>query len=164
VDFLLLVFAFFFRLLFYFFVCFFDNDWARSGHRSSIIFAASFIGVAAIFGRFCMGLMSDRIGKKRFLMICICLQTLTWAWMIYVSDAWMINVFAPTFGFSYGGISFKLSAIVGDLLGRAQSGTITGVIFGVGGMCTALGPLITGEVFDRTGSYLPTFLFAVGRM
>ena len=54
-----------------------------------------------------------------------------------------------------------LPAIAGDFFGRAHADTITGTIFGVGGMCTALGPVITGGISDGLGSYQLAFLLAV---
>ena len=73
----------------------------------------------------------------------------------------MINIFSITFGLSYAGISAMLPAMVGDFFGRKNAGSITGIVFAIGGLCAAAGPLIAGSISDRMGSYEPAFIIAI---
>ena len=64
---------------------------------------------------------------------------------------------AVAFGFSYGTISALFAAIVGDLFGAEQAGSMVGLLFAVAGTLAAWGPLAAGFVYDTTGSYGPIF-------
>jgi MFS family permease len=129
--------------------------------KSSAVFAVSLIGIAAIIGRFGLGAISDFIGRKKTLFICIVFQVFSWFWIIWVREAWMINLFSWTFGLSYAGISAMLPAIVGDFFGRKNAGSITGIIFAIDGLCAAAGTFIAGSISDRTGSYELAFIIGV---
>ena len=127
--------------------------------------AASFmsvIGISSIIGRLVMGAVSDRLGGKRTLVICLVLQALAVFWLLGATDIWMLYLFAAVFGFAYGGCVPLLPVIAGELFGLKSIGEIIGVqMLGVaiGG---AIGPLLGGYVFDVTGSYY--FAFTVGGM
>ena len=125
--------------------------------------AASFmivIGISSIIGRLVMGALSDRLGGKRTLVICLVLQALAMFWLLRATDIWMIYLFAAVFGFAYGGCVPQLPVIAGEIFGLKSIGEIVGFqMLGVaiGG---AIGPLLGGYVFDVTGSYY--FAFTVG--
>jgi MFS family permease len=51
-------------------------------------------------------------------------------------------------------------AIVGDFFGREYAGALTGMIFALGGPAVALGPVVAGWIYDRTGAYFVAFLLS----
>ena len=67
-------------------------------------------------------------------------------------------IFSVLFGIGYGGRSTFLSAIRGDYFGRKAFGTIIGISLVPMTLCMVLGPLIIGNVFDRTGDYTASFI------
>jgi MFS family permease len=123
--------------------------------------AASFmivIGISSIIGRLVMGAVSDRLGGKRTLVICLVLQALAMFWLLGATDIWMLYLFATVFGFAYGGCVPLLPVIAGEIFGLKSIGEIIGVqMLGVaiGG---AIGPLLGGYVFDVTQSYNFAFM------
>jgi MFS family permease len=125
------------------------------------VVAANFlvvIGLFSIFGRLAMGAVSDRLGGRTTLAICLVMLALTMFWLLVVADVWMFYLFAAVFGFAYGGCVPQLPIIVGELFKLRSIGSIVGwQMFGVaiGG---AIGPLLGGFVFDVTGSYNTAFL------
>jgi MFS family permease len=125
------------------------------------VVAANFlvlIGVFSIIGRLAMGGVSDRLGGKLTLAICLVLQALAMFWLLRVTDIWMIYLFAAVFGFAYGGCVPLLPVIAGEIYELKSIGAIVGVqMLGVaiGG---AIGPLLGGKVWDVTGSYYLAFL------
>jgi len=109
-----------------------------------------------------MGAVSDRLGGKRTLVICLVLQALAMFWLLGATDIWMLYLFAAVFGFAYGGCVPQLPVIAGEIFELKSIGAIVGVqMLGVaiGG---AIGPLLGGYVFDVTGSYY--FAFTVSGM
>jgi OFA family oxalate/formate antiporter-like MFS transporter len=117
----------------------------------------SVIGISSIIGRLAMGTVSDRLGGKRTLVICLALQALAMFWLLKATDILMLYLFAAVFGFAYGGCVPLLPVIAGELFELKSIGTIVGVqMLGVaiGG---AIGPVLGGYVFDVTGSYYLAF-------
>ncbi len=123
--------------------------------------AASFmsvIGISSIIGRLAMGAVSDRLGGKRTLFICLILQALAMFWLLRATDIWMLYLFAAVFGFAYGGCVPQLPVIAGEIFELKSIGEIVGFqMLGVaiGG---AIGPFLGGYVFDVTGTYNLAFL------
>jgi MFS family permease len=127
------------------------------------VVAASFlsvIGISSIIGRLVMGAVSDRLGGKRTLVICLALQALAMFWLLRATDIWMFYLFAAVFGFAYGGCVPLLPVIAGEIFELKSIGAIVGVhMLGVaiGG---AIGPLLGGYVFDVTHSYYFAFMIS----
>jgi MFS family permease len=116
------------------------------------------IGIFSIIGRLAMGAISDRLGGKRTLVICLALQALVMFWLLRATDIWMLYLFAAAFGFAYGGCVPQLPVIAGEIFKLKSIGAIVGVqMLGVaiGG---AIGPLLGGRTFDVTGTYYLAFL------
>ena len=125
------------------------------------VVAANFlvvIGIFSIIGRLVMGAVSDRLGGKLTLAICLVLQALAMFWLLRATDIWMLYLFAAVFGFAYGGCVPQLPVIAGEIFELKSIGAIVGVqMLGVaiGG---AIGPLLGGKVWDVTDSYYFAFL------
>jgi len=123
--------------------------------------AASFmivIGISSIIGRLVMGAVSDRLGGKRTLVICLVLQALAMFWLLRATDIWMLYLFAAVFGFAYGGCVPLLPVIAGEIFELKSIGAIIGVqMLGVaiGG---AIGLVLGGRIWDVTGNYLLAFM------
>jgi MFS family permease len=122
------------------------------------LIALSLLGVFATLGRLTMGFISDRIGRKKTLMINLCLQIFSWLWIIVTTQSWMILLFTTVFGFSYAGITAVFPAIVGDYFGRFKAASLIGVMFTIAGSAAAIGPLVGGYLYDLTKSYQLAFL------
>lgn len=78
--------------------------------------------------------------------------------MPFATSSWMLYGFAVLFGIGYGGCVTAESPLVAQLFGLGSHGLILGIIafgFTIGG---AIGPWLTGYVFDVTKSYQFAFL------
>lgn len=118
----------------------------------------SIIGASGIAGRVLMGIIADRIGRKRTAILCVLLQAGTFIWLAFSQDLWMLYVFAIIYGFANGGMTTSMSALIGDTFGLARMGTILGLLdvgFGIG---AAVGSTIGGLIFDITNNYFIAFL------
>ncbi|MFC2008195.1 MFS transporter [Chloroflexota bacterium] len=125
------------------------------------VVAANFlvvIGLFSIIGRLTMGAVSDRLGGRPTLAICLAMQALAMFFLLRVADIRMFYLFAAVFGFAYAGCVPQLPIIAGELFALRSIGAIIGVqMLGVaiGG---AIGPVLGGYVFDVTGTYYIAFL------
>lgn len=130
----------------------------------SAIAAASVIAViggVSAAGRISMGVVGDRIGNKRGLIIVFVIAFAAFLWLQTARELWMFYLFAVVFGFAYGGLVVLESPMIAELFGLKAHGAIMGVIhFGatIGG---ATSPLLAGRLFDATDSYKMAFLILV---
>jgi len=130
-------------------------DLGISAATSANILAA--IGGSSIIGKILLGKAADIFGSKKILIIGFVLILAAMLWIIPAKGVWALYTFAATFGFAYGGCVAAESPIVADLFGLRAHGFLLGVIsssFTTGG---AMGPWITGYIFDSTGSYRMAF-------
>jgi len=116
------------------------------------------IGGLGILGKVLLGRIGDIIGSRQTLIFGFILMSVALFWLVPAKMVWMLFSIAGIFGFAYGGCTVSQSPLVAELFGLRSHGLIFGV-FGIsvtsGG---ALGPLLTGYIFDFTGSYHMAFL------
>jgi MFS family permease len=118
----------------------------------------STIGATSIAGRITMGAISDRIGIRKAIVICMVSQGILIAWLATLSATWEFYLFAVLFGFAYGGSVPLFPALTGELFGVGHMGLLLAFVTIGGGIGGALGPLLAGHIFDTTGSYFTAFL------
>jgi len=116
------------------------------------------IGGLGILGKVVSGRAGDIIGSRQTLMLGFVLMSIALIWLVPAETAWILFSIAGIFGFGYGGCAVSHSPIIGDLFGLKSHGLIFGVfdlsVMGGG----AIGPLLTGYLFDVTNSYKMAFL------
>jgi len=112
----------------------------------------------SIVGLVLLGSAADRIGNRRVFIICFILMSAALFGLMPAKEVWMLYLFAGVLGLGYGSIAAVASPLVAQLFGLASHGLIYGFFgfgFSIGG---AVGPLLTGYIFDITGSYQTAFL------
>ncbi len=121
----------------------------------------SFIGGASIMGRLAMGTTGDRFGNRRALTICYLIYVIALSWLQFADELWMLYLFTLIYGFSHGGFFALTSPLVAELFGTKSHGVIFGIILFLGTIGGAIGPAVTGYIFDVTLSYQLAFLILV---
>ncbi len=115
------------------------------------------IGGISLLGRLAVGSTIDRIGGRRALLACYCLLFAALVWLQFADNAWMLFVFAATYGIAHGGFFTAISPTVAELFGTRAHGAIFGTVLFFGSLGSALGPLSAGAAFDALGSYRLAF-------
>ena len=116
------------------------------------------ISGASIIGNFVMGTVCDKIGPRKIFIISFVMMSAALFWLAQAGETWMFYVFSVVFGFNHGGNAPAQAPILARIFGLKAHGSIFGMAqfgFTLGG---ALGPLITGYIFDLTGRYQPAFI------
>ena len=116
------------------------------------------IGGLSTVGRVIMGSASDRIGNKLALIICFAFISVALFWLLAARESWMLYLFAGMFGFGYGGIAALTSPVVAELFGLSSHGVLLGCMMICAESGSAIGPVVTGHIFDVTSSYNLAFL------
>lgn len=136
------------------------SDLGLAAQRTALLVTIG--GLSNVLGRTGMGALSDWIGGKPTLLICLVVQTLMVGWALTFTSwpAWI--VFAILFGISSGGVFPLYPAITRSYFGAAGTGGIFGLqlflstVFGM-----AVGPLLGGYLFDRSKTYEMAFLTSI---
>lgn len=120
---------------------------------STAVLLLGVIGVGSTTGRFCLGGLADRLGRRSALIatfIGMAMALLLWAGS---SAAWSLAVFALVYGVLYGGFVALLPALVMDHFGGRNVSGIIGVLYTSVAFGTLIGPSAAGFAFDRTHTY-----------
>jgi MFS family permease len=122
----------------------------------------SVAGLASLGGRIICGLMADRIGAKRMLLIGLALQAVSVSLYVFTRDLAGFYAVAVMFGFAYGGAMPLYAIIVREYFGARIMGTIFGAVGAVATLGMALGPWAGGWLYDSVGSYFWLYMGSFG--
>jgi MFS family permease len=116
------------------------------------------VGGLGMISRIIMGRVADIIGSKQAFVIGFILMGSALFFLIPSKMVWTLFVLAGVFGFANGTCVASQSPLVALLFGLSSHGVILGFLsfgFTSGG---ALGPWLSGFVFDIAGNYRVAFL------
>jgi MFS family permease len=121
----------------------------------------SITGVASIISKVVMGSLGDRIGNRRTIIVVFLLTTVSFLWLLFADELWMIYLFGAVFGLGYGGFATTQSPLVADYFGLKAHGTILGLAGFATTVGGAIGSFTAGSIFDLSGSYQWAFILCV---
>jgi MFS family permease len=110
-------------------------------------------GLAGLGGRILIGLLADRFGAKRLLVITLAVQALAIAAYLEVNELSEFYTLAVIFGVAYGGGMPLYASIARDYFGQHIMGTVFGAATMLSSLGMALGPVAGGWVFDNFHNY-----------
>jgi MFS family permease len=118
------------------------------------------IGMASIPGRFFFGWLSDRIGDAKYASaLGFLLMAAGIFLLLKTTSVATLFAYALLFGFGYGSMSALMPFLLADRFGRHILGASYGVlVFFVTAIGGGAGPVITGYIYDLTGSYTDAWL------
>lgn len=124
----------------------------------------SVAGLASLGGRIVCGLVADRVGAKRTLVVGLAIQALAVTLYIFTRDLASFYALSVMFGFAYGGVMPLYAIIVREYFGARIMGTAFGAVALVSTLGMSIGPPAGGWLFDTYGSYSWLYMssFAIG--
>lgn len=112
-----------------------------------------FIGAGSIVGRFALGAVADRLGRRRSLIAMYAGMALTMLWWLGIGSAWALALFAFLFGAFYGGLVALMPALSADFFGGRQLSGIIGLLYTSVAFGALVGPPLAGLAYDLGQSY-----------
>jgi MFS family permease len=110
-------------------------------------------GLAGLGGRVGFGVLGDRFGAKRILVVGLLIQALVALAYYFARGLSEFYLVAAMFGFTYAGVMPLYSVIARENFPLRMMGTIIGGSAMAGSLGMASGPILGGWIFDTTGSY-----------
>jgi MFS family permease len=129
--------------------------------QSFAVLLLSVIGVGSTAGRFFLGGLADRMGRRLGLLAMFVGMALTMLIWAFSTGLWTLAVFAFTYGVVYGGWVALLPALVMDYFGGRNVSGIIGVLYTSVAFGTLIGPSAAGFAFDLGRSYTLPILASV---
>ena len=128
---------------------------------ASDVFAATLagaVGVLSIPGRFGLSAVSDYINRRYVMAASLFLMTIAIIFMARATSVTQVIPFLVLYAAAQGGISVIPQSLIAEYFGRRAYATIQGFRSTIQMVGIIIGPLISGYVFDTTGSYEWAFL------
>ncbi|MBM2656632.1 MFS transporter [Burkholderia diffusa] len=121
-------------------------------------------GLAGMGGRIAFGLLGDRLGAKRMLVVGLLAQALGALGYYFVRTLDGFYAVATLFGFIYAGVMPLYAVLARENFPLRMMGTVIGGCAMAGSLGMAAGPVAGGLIVDALGSYGWLYLgsFAIG--
>jgi MFS family permease len=121
-------------------------------------------GLAGMGGRLVFGLLGDRFGAARVLVLALLAQAIVALGYIYARQLGSLYTVAALFGFTYAGVMPLFAVIARENFPLRMMGTVIGSTTMASSLGMALGPVVGGMIYDTFTSYAWLFIgaFALG--
>jgi MFS family permease len=119
-------------------------------------------GLAGLGGRIAFGLLGDRFGAKRVLVLGLLVQAFGALGYVFVRELAGFYAVAALFGFVYAGVMPLYSVLARENFPLKIMGTVIGGTAMAGSLGMATGPIAGGLIYDTFSSYAWLYIGAWG--
>ncbi len=107
-----------------------------------------------------MGILSDRLGRKRVIILGWFIYALVYLGFAVVSSLWQVWLLFAGYGIYYGVVEGVARAFVADLVTEEKRGTAYGLYHGVVGLTLLPASLLAGWLWQAVSPAAPFYLGA----
>jgi predicted MFS family arabinose efflux permease len=125
---------------------------------ASAVLLIAAIGVGSTAGRFLLGGLADRMGRRHALVSTFAGMAAAMAAWALCTTFWPLLAFALVFGVFYGAWVAIMPAVLMDFFGGRSISSIIGALYTSVAFGTLVGPSAAGYAFDASGSYVVPIL------
>ncbi len=128
--------------------------------RTQAVGALGLIGLGSTAGRFIVGGLADRLGRR--LTLVLLLGGIVCAYGLWLAaDGFAgLAVFAVWFGVCYGGYVALSPALLADYFAGPKLSSVIGLQYTSSAAGSLIGPILAGYLFDVTGAYTSALYIA----
>jgi len=127
--------------------------------------AAGSLGLAvgaSVGGRVAFGFLADHYSKRRIMTWALLLYAVGTLFLFEIRSTGALPAFVITFGLALGGTAVLSPLLVGEYFGLLAFAKILALTMIASAMGAAIGPVLTGRIFDVAGSYHWAFTLHIG--
>jgi OFA family oxalate/formate antiporter-like MFS transporter len=128
--------------------------------RSQAVSIVGLIGLGSTAGRFLVGGVADRIGRRLTLVLLLAGIAVAYVIWLAANSATTLSIYAFVFGVFYGGYVALIPALLADYFNGPKLSSVIGLQYTASAAGSLLGPILAGYLFDRTGSYVSALVVA----
>ena len=126
----------------------------------SISFSANVVALtmgSLAFGKVALGKLFDRIGVKKAVLIACLATTIATFGMLFATSMFglILTIVFVGIGCAYATVANTVLTI--EFFGKKDYNSIFGVLTAIGALGSMISPIITGILFDQTGSYTNSY-------
>jgi MFS family permease len=121
----------------------------------------SVFGFVSIGGTLGAGILADRIGTRKAMIIVFILIALSLSGFRLFDDLWVLYLCTAFFGVGFGGFGAIQSPLPAEYFGLRAHGVIFSIFTFTQNIGGAIGPLVAGRIYDVSGSYQWAFLLCL---
>lgn len=118
------------------------------------------VGVS-VAGRLVFGALADRLDPRGIMALALALAGIATLFLFRIEAPGALLGFIVLFGLSLGGGAVMLPLLVGEYYGLAAFGKILGLTMVAATLGAATGPVLTGRIYDLSGSYSNAVVLAL---
>ncbi|KKC99781.1 OFA family MFS transporter [Photobacterium halotolerans] len=129
--------------------------------------AAFLVVILAVFnsgGRIAAGMLSDKIGGVKTLMIAFIMQAINMVMFATFDNEFSLMVGAAVAGIGYGTLLAVFPSITADFYGLKNYGANYGVLYTAWGVSGFIGPVVAAVAVDMTGTYTLAYSVCSGML
>ncbi len=130
-------------------------DWKTAGFMLVVI-----LSIFNALGRLGAGVLSDKVGRTRAMMIVFMLQSINMFLFAFYTTIPTLIIGSAVAGLAYGAVFSLFPTTTAEFFGMKNLGVNYGLIFTGWGVAGVIGPMLGGIVADKTGSYSNGYLVA----
>jgi MFS family permease len=119
-------------------------------------------GLAGLGGRIAFGLLGDRFGARRVLVLGLLVQAFGAVAYVFVRELAAFYAVAALFGFIYAGVMPLYAVLARENFPLKMMGTVIGGLAMAGSLGMATGPVAGGLIYDTFASYAWLYIGAWG--
>ena len=120
--------------------------------------AMSLLAAFGMAGKFSFGYLSELVTARRMMMVSLTGQAFFIVMMVLFPTPPIAWLAVPLFGLFMGSYGALINLVAQETFGLRNFGSIAGLMSLAMGVSGMLGPFLSGQSFDRLGSYGPGFI------
>jgi MFS family permease len=124
--------------------------------RAQAVGALGLIGLGSTAGRFIVGGLADRFGRRQTLVLLFGGIALSYGIWLAAGGIIALACFAVWFGLCYGGYVALSPALLADYFSGPKLSSVIGLQYTAGAFGSLLGPILAGYLYDVSGAYTST--------
>ena len=130
-------------------------DWKTAGFMLVVI-----LSIFNAVGRLGAGVLSDKVGRTRAMMIVFMLQAVNMFLFMFYTSIPLLMMGSAIAGLAYGAVFSLFPITTAEFFGMKNLGVNYGLIFTGWGVAGVIGPMLGGIVADKTGAYSNGYIVA----